>query len=69
MAVERFDWIYSVEYWSTVSKEYFGKNREWFNQHLMTETSPSDLDRIDILALKGALKDIANKINNVIEEL
>ena len=35
----------------------------------MTETSPSDLDRIDILALKGALKDIANKINNVIEEL
>lgn len=55
--------------WGNVSIEYFGKSREWFNQHILIEAKPSDLDRIDIHALKGALKDIANEINNVIEKL
>lgn len=55
--------------WGAVSKEYFGKNREWFNQHILIDANSSDLDRIDILALKGALREIANKIKNVIEDL
>lgn len=55
--------------WGTVSKEYFGKKREWLIQNILTDATSAELERIDILALKGALKDIADEINNVIEKL
>ena len=55
--------------WSSVSKEYFGKNAHWFSDHFTGKDAPASYDEIDRQTIKSALKEIAHQILYVAKEL
>lgn len=55
--------------WGSVSKEYFGENAVWFSDHFTGKNAPEHYEEIDRQTLKSALKEIANQILYVAQEL
>lgn len=66
---EMLRWLGRYVCFSSVSKKYFGQDARWFKQRFTDKDSPFSPDEIDLVTLKGALRDIALEIIHIADEL
>lgn len=69
---EKLTDILTIVSWSEISRTYFGKSNSWL-YHKMNgidgNKKPTDFSESDLLILKGALSDIADRIRRAADSI